>query len=239
MNNQFAGGGRRWHGAQRPYQVLELFDVAEELGEGRSFLEQFAVNAEEQRVADEVLEADLAQVCGMSTSNGPCQTLPIYRPGGRAGGPCWRHLTPGQRELLEAVWDSAVAEHDCPGCVARAGCKCYAGNAAQGDKLRVVDGRWPRTRQFSGRSIHGVAGSSPAGPTSTFAPDPAVGADRRRTRHAVCPVAFRQRQDRAGSAPLRKFGCGPRSAQPSSTSCLVAVATASISATRSALPLSA
>lgn len=154
MNNQLAGGGRRWHGPQRPYQVLELFDVAEELGEGRSFLEQFAVNAEEQRVADEALEADLGQVCGMPTSNGPCQTLPIYRPGGRAGGPCWRHLTPGQRELLEAVWDGAVAEYDCPGCVARAGRKCYAGNAAQGDKLRVVDGRWPRTRQFSGRSIH-------------------------------------------------------------------------------------
>ena len=54
---------------------------------------------------------------------------------------------------MEAVWDGAVAEHDCPGCVARAGRKCYAGNTAQGDKLRVVDGRWPRTRQFSGRSI--------------------------------------------------------------------------------------
>ena len=35
MNNQLAGGGRRWHGPQRLYQVLELFDVAEELGEGR------------------------------------------------------------------------------------------------------------------------------------------------------------------------------------------------------------
>lgn len=153
LTGEFRGGGRRWHGPQRPDQILDLVEAAPELGEGSSFLEQFAINERHRQAGEAQKAADLAHVCGAETSNGPCQTIPVSMPGGRAGAPCWRHLSAGQKEQLLAVWDAAVAEHDCPGCVATAGRKCFAGEG-EGARLKVVDGRWPRARQFSGRRVH-------------------------------------------------------------------------------------
>ena len=153
MTGELRGGSRRWYGPQRPDQILDLVDASPALGEGSSYLEQFAINERHREEGEAKRDADLAHECGATTANGSCRSRPVSMPGGRAGGLCWRHLSARQRGVVEAAWDAAVSQHDCPGCVAMAGRKCFSGEDGRG-KLRVVDGRWPRMRQFSGRHVH-------------------------------------------------------------------------------------
>lgn len=148
---------RRWHASLTPSQVLDLADLAEHVDPPAtlSFHEQLAEN-------HQVLDARFAGLeaqCGRPARHGGlCAALPVYLPphGHQSGQPCYLHQTPAEQADAIAVYDTAVAEHACPGCDAEAGVTCRVPDNNDYPRTNLVNGAWPRLRSFKGRKVHDV-----------------------------------------------------------------------------------
>lgn len=104
-----------------------------------------------------LLEKDKARQldaeCGRPTKTGSeCKAIPVYWPGRGRDSACNRHLSDQEKASLDNVWAGIETSHACPGCPAQAGQPC----SEEASELVLVDGEWPRIRNFAGRKMHDV-----------------------------------------------------------------------------------
>lgn len=139
--------GKAWKGKLNPHWMKYFAGIA--APEDAGYLAQLR----EVEAKAAARESELSQTCGRPTASGrACEATPVYWPGrGRVAG-CNRHMTVDEKTELQASWDSIERKNDCPGCTATAGQACKE----DADKLRVVNGDWPRTRSFAGKKMHDV-----------------------------------------------------------------------------------
>jgi hypothetical protein len=81
---------------------------------------------------------------------GPRQNMDIaaFWPGVGRKSACSVHLNEVEKDELQGIWDQVVAKFDCPGCSAIAGQECNE------DSLVIIDGFYPTSKAFNGRSVH-------------------------------------------------------------------------------------
>jgi hypothetical protein len=145
---------RRWRGPLEPAELLYMAHIAAPDAPG--YRTQLRENTAYFEARDRRRREDREVACGRPNKDGsPCGSRPLYAPGlGWHGGlGCWRHVTTAEKASVERAYVQAVADNDCPGCIATAGRPCHVGEDAA-RYLRLVDGEWARVRSYGDHKVH-------------------------------------------------------------------------------------
>lgn len=142
---------RRWDGPLLPDQILHAAQIAPP--DAVDYRTQLRENVEFYTRRGPTHD----EKCGRPTKAGrDCQLLPVYVPavGFLDANPCWRHITDEESTALQALYESAVADHDCPGCLSPAGVHCLIGEDLE--HPQTVDGAYPKARKHADIQAHDV-----------------------------------------------------------------------------------
>lgn len=135
--------GRAWKPRLSPRWLHYFLDLARPGDAG--YVPQLMALIEKDKARE------LDNKCGRTTTTGtPCKAVPIYWPGRGRDSACNRHLTDEEWSGLERAWDDIQMAHACPGCPAQPGQPC----SEEGSTLVLVNGEWPRIRNFAPRKMH-------------------------------------------------------------------------------------
>jgi hypothetical protein len=146
---------RRWRGPLEPQELLHMAQIATPDAPGyraqlRENTAYFEARANQGSRNQEI-------VCGRPNKDGsPCGVRPLYAPGAgwKGGLGCWRHVTGAEKAALDRAYAQAIAEHDCPGCVGKAGKSCHTGEDAARYMRLLANGEWAKVRSYGDYKVH-------------------------------------------------------------------------------------